>query len=147
MQIHMALRQRGCSRRTRDLSHVSFIWATVCKTVCRVLSNRCLSVLSVTLVYCGQTVGWIKLKLGMAVGLSPGHIVLDGDQGYPKGAHPQFRPMSVVVKRLDGSRGRARPGPHCVRWGRSPLLPKGEQQPPSFRQMSICGQTIAHHLS
>jgi len=29
-----------------------------------------LSVLSVwTLVYCGQTVGWIKMKLGMEVGL------------------------------------------------------------------------------
>jgi len=25
--------------------------------------------LSVTLVYCGQTVGWIKIKLGMEVGL------------------------------------------------------------------------------
>jgi len=30
-------------------------------------------------VYCGQTVGWIKMKLGMEVGLSPGHIVLDRD--------------------------------------------------------------------
>jgi len=39
----------------------------------------CLSCLSVTLVYCGQTVGWIKMKLGMQVGLVPGHIVLDGD--------------------------------------------------------------------
>jgi len=38
-----------------------------------------LSVLSVTLVYCGQTVGWIKMKLGKQVGLGPGHIVLDGD--------------------------------------------------------------------
>ena len=28
-----------------------------------------LSVLSVTLVYCGQTVGWIRMKLGMVVGL------------------------------------------------------------------------------
>jgi len=36
-------------------------------------------VLSVTLVYCGQTVGWIKVKLGMQVGLGPGYIVLDGD--------------------------------------------------------------------
>jgi len=27
----------------------------------------CLSVLSVTLVYCGQTVGWIKMKHGMEV--------------------------------------------------------------------------------
>ena len=32
-------------------------------------------------VYCGQTVGWIKmaLALGMEVGLGPGQIVLDGD--------------------------------------------------------------------
>jgi len=42
------------------------------------LSDRCLSVcLSVTLVYCAQMVGWIKMKLGMSVGLGPGHIVLD----------------------------------------------------------------------
>jgi len=41
----------------------------------------CLSVcLSVTLVYCGQTVGWIKMKLRMEVGISPGHIVLEGNQ-------------------------------------------------------------------
>jgi len=39
----------------------------------------CLSRLSVTLVYCGQTVGWIKMPLGMEVGLGPGDIVLDGD--------------------------------------------------------------------
>jgi len=56
------------------------------------LSDRCLSVLSVlsvTLVYCGQTVGWIKMKLGMQVGLGPGHIVLDGTQlPSPKGAQP-----------------------------------------------------------
>jgi len=30
-------------------------------------------------VYCGQTAGWIKMTLGMDVGLAPGHIVLDGD--------------------------------------------------------------------
>jgi len=35
--------------------------------------------LSVTLVYCGQTVGRIKMKLGMQVGLGPGHIALGGD--------------------------------------------------------------------
>ena len=48
------------------------------------LSDRCavcLSLcLSVTLVYCNETVGWIKMKLGTEVGLSPGHIVLDGAQ-------------------------------------------------------------------
>jgi len=31
-------------------------------------------------VYCGQTAAWIKMPLGMEVGLSPGHIVLDGSQ-------------------------------------------------------------------
>jgi len=30
-------------------------------------------------VCCGQTAGWIKMPLGMKVGLSPGDIVLDGD--------------------------------------------------------------------
>ena len=58
-------------------------WATVCKTFRSMLSDHCLSVclsyLSVTLVYCGQAVGWIKMKLGMRVGLGPGQIVLDRD--------------------------------------------------------------------
>jgi len=45
---------------------------------CPVLSV-CPVCLPVTLVYCGQTVGWIKMKLDMQVGLSPGHIALDGD--------------------------------------------------------------------
>ena len=35
--------------------------------------------------YCDQTVGWIKTKLGTEVGLDPGHIVLDGDPAPPKG--------------------------------------------------------------
>ena len=44
-----------------------------------------LSRLSVTLVYCGQTVGWIKMPLGTEVGLIPGDIVLDGDPTLPHG--------------------------------------------------------------
>ena len=40
-------------------------WATVCKTVRPMLLDRCLSVLS--LVYCGQTVGWISMPLGKLV--------------------------------------------------------------------------------
>jgi len=32
-----------------------------------------------TLVYCGKTVRWIRMPLGMEVGLGPGHIVLDAD--------------------------------------------------------------------
>jgi len=74
-----------------------FFWATICKTVHRMLSDHCpvcLSVLSVTLVYCGQMVEWMKMKVGMEVGLGPGHIVLDGDPAPPcqKKGHssPQF---------------------------------------------------------
>jgi len=74
------------------------VWATVSKTVRRMLSVRCLSVclscLSVTFARCGQTVGWIKTKLGVQVGLGPGHIVLDGDPPplHQRGAQhpPQF---------------------------------------------------------
>jgi len=43
------------------------------------LSDRCPVCLSVTLVYCGETVGRIKAKLGVEVGLGPDHIVLNGD--------------------------------------------------------------------
>jgi len=57
-------------------------------------------------VYCGQTCGWIKMALGMEVGLSPGHIVLGGDPAaVPQkgGRAPNFRPI-FVAKRLDTSR-------------------------------------------
>jgi len=42
-----------------------------------------LSVLSVTLVYCAQTVGWIKMKLGTELGIGASDIVLDGDPAPP----------------------------------------------------------------
>jgi len=54
-------------------------------------------------VYCDQTAGWIKMALGMEMGLGPGHIVLDGDpapsskRGRPP---PNFRPISIMAKRL-----------------------------------------------
>jgi len=83
-------------------------WATVCKTAHPILLDHCrvLSCLSVTSVYCGQTVGWIKMKLGVQVGLGPSHIVLDGDPApTPKRCTaPNFPTMSVVAKWLDGLR-------------------------------------------
>jgi len=51
--------------------------------------------------------GWIKMPLGMKVGVGSGGIVLDGDPASlkRKGAQPpNFQPMPVVAKRLDGSR-------------------------------------------
>ena len=54
---------------------------------------------------CGQTAAWIKVSLGMEIGLVPGDFVLDGDLLGGKGGgapSPNFRPMFIVVKRLDG---------------------------------------------
>jgi len=58
--------------------------------------------------YCAQTSGCITMPLGMEVGLSPGDFVFDGDPAAsPKRGRsplPNFRPMSIVAKWLDGSR-------------------------------------------
>jgi len=74
-------------------------WTTICKTVRPMLSDHCLScpVMSVMLVYCGQTVGQIQMKLGLQVGLGPGHIVLDGDPGPPP---PKRHSSSIFVPYL-----------------------------------------------
>jgi len=97
------------------------------------LSDRCpvCPALSVTLVYCGQTVGRIKMKLGTQVGLGPGHIhiVLHGDPPPlpERSTAPNFRPISGAAKWLHGSSqdatwygGRPRPRRLCVRWGPIP---------------------------
>jgi len=69
------------------------------ETVHPVLWTVVCPVRSVTLVYCGQTVGWIKMKLAVDIGLSAGHVVLDG---LPKrGTAANFRPMFVVAKWLE----------------------------------------------
>jgi len=74
-----------------------------CCAVCPVCLSVCLSVCDVDVLW--QNDGWIKMSLGMEVGLSPGDIVLDGDPATHKRstASPNFRPVSVVTKRLDGS--------------------------------------------
>jgi len=43
----------------------------------------------VVVVYCGQTAAWIKMPLGMKVGLGLGHIVMGTQLPLPKtGAEP-----------------------------------------------------------
>jgi len=83
-------------------------------------------------VYCGHRAGCIKMALGMEVGLSPGDFVLDGDPASPplKGhSPPNFRPMSVVAKRLDGLRWH-------LAWryasAQATLCSMGTQLPPVF---------------
>jgi len=70
-------------------------WATVCKMVCPLLSDRCPVCLSCTI--CNVVVLWPnggthEDETWHAVSLGPGHIVLDGDPGLPprKGHTVQF---------------------------------------------------------
>jgi len=55
---------------------------------------------------CSLCLVWIKMPLGTEVqGLGPGNIVLDEDLAPQTGTQlPNFRLMSVVAKRLGGSR-------------------------------------------
>jgi len=82
------------------------------------------------------------MPLGREVGLSPSDILLDGDPAplSERGEPPNFRPMSIVAKRLDGSRchlvgkeasGKAK-ATLCY-WGPSSPSPKREQSLPNFR--------------
>ena len=88
--------------------------------------------------YCAQTAGRITMLLGMEVGLRPEDFVFDGDQPpSPKRVRsplPNFRHMSIVAKRLDGSRWHlswkwALLHAHCARWGTSSPPPKGDRAP------------------
>jgi len=131
-------------------------WATVCKTVRRMLSD-CLSVLpcpvlSIMLVYCGQTVGWIMTKFGMEVGLDPSDIMLDGNPApgspFPKQG-PQFSAHIYCGQDATRYGGRPRPRPHCAGWVPSSSLPKGAQ-PRNFRPISVAKRSpisaTAEHL-
>ena len=72
------------------------------------LSYRCLSYpvyLSVTLVYCGQMLGWVKMPLGMEVGLGhvgPGPIVLAGTQLPPNKGAQQLPTLGPCLLWPDG---------------------------------------------
>jgi len=111
-----------------SFSDINPLWVTVCKTVRPMLSDRCLSspvslpFLSVTFVHCGQTAGWIKMKLGTEVGLALATFRQMGTQlPSPKGAQPPiFGPCLLWPN------GWMR---HCVRWHPAPLHQKGAQQP------------------
>jgi len=94
----------------------------------------------VTLVYCDQTVGWIKTKLGTQVGLGPGHIVLDGDQAptSTKGHSPQFSAhiccgqIAARIKIPLGMEVGLGPGDFVLDEDPAPLPKKGVEPPPKF---------------
>ena len=120
---------------------------SLCLSVLSVLS--CLSVCDVRALWaCGQTVGRIKTKLGVQVGLGPGHIVLDGEAvALPqRGTAPIFgpyllRPNGCMDQDVTWYRARPRPRRLCVRWDHAPPSPKGGEAP-KFSAHVRCGQTL-----
>jgi len=122
------------------------------------LSVRCPSVLSVclspTLVYCSQTVGWIKMKLGTEVDRDTDHIVLDGDPALlPKKGHSSPPVPGPCLLWPNGSinqdsiwyGGRPWPRPHCVRWGPSYPTQRGTA-PTIFGPMSVVAKRLEIQL-
>jgi len=88
--------------------------------------------------YCGQTAGWMRLVLDMAVGLSPGNSVLDRDPTLsPKGGRalsPILGPFLLwpngwMHQDATWYGGRPRPTRHCVRCGPSYPQKKGHSHP------------------
>jgi len=88
------------------------------------------------------------MKLGIQVGLGPGHIVLDGDPAPPppKGHGPQFLAhircgqMAAWIKMPLGMEVGLIPGDFCVRWDPDPPPQKGGRAP-KFSAHVYCGQT------
>jgi len=100
----------------------------------------CLSCLSVTLVHCGQTVGWIRMPFGIEVGLGPGHIVLDGDPASPSKKEYSLPisgpcllwPNSWMDRDATWYTGRPWLWQHCVRRESSSPTERGTTAPPLF---------------
>jgi len=92
------------------------------------------------------------MALGMAVGLSPGHILLDGDPAVlpKKGGHsPQFSShvycgqTAAWIKMLLGMEAGLGPGDIVVDWHAAPL-PRKKGPSPHFRPMSIAAKRCMH---
>jgi len=108
----------------------------------------CLTVVSVTLVYYGQTVGWIKMPLGRKPGLGSGDNVLDGDPALPprKGhSSPHFSAYVYCgqtagwIKMPVGTKVGLGPG-HIVLDG-DPAPPKSGTSP-NFQPMSVTAKRL-----
>ena len=102
-------------------------------------------------IYCGRMTAWIKMSLGMEVGLGLGDFAIDGDTASPPqkgGRDPQIfgpcllRPNGWMDEAGTWHGGRPQPRRLCVRWGPSSLPPKGGTATrPQFSAHFYCGQT------
>ena len=98
---------------------------------------------------CGHMAAWIKMSLGMELGLGPGDFVLDGDLlPLPKrGQSPQFSAHVYCgqtagwMKLVHGTVVGLSPGDFVLDGDRpSPLRQKGAEPPPQFLAHFYCGQ-------
>jgi len=96
---------------------------------------------------CDQMAGWIKMPLGMELGLSPGNFMLDGDPApLPKkgGSPPIFgpyllQPNGCMDQDAVWHGGRPQSRRHCIRWG--PSSPS-QNESPNFRPTSIVAKWL-----
>ena len=101
-----------------------------------------------TCICCGQVAGWIKMPLGMEVGLGPGDCVRWGPSHTPpkKGQSPTiFGPRLLwsngwTDQDATWYGGRPRPRQLCVRWG--PISPPLMGTAPNFRPMSVVAKLL-----
>jgi len=102
-------------------------------------------------IYFGQTAAWIKMPLGMEVGLGPGNFVFGGDPATQKKgtptppsflAHVHCGQTSGWMKMPLGTEVDLGPG-HIVLLDGGPISPQKEHSSPHFRPMSIVA-TVAH---
>jgi len=166
-KFHLHLSKRlatvhQCQRQTETDTQDS-IERTVLQTVSQkwlAYAIRPLSDCFVTLVYCGQTVAWIKMSLDAEVGLGSGHVYsVSWRPSFPYGkGHSSPLPLLRFTEESRGPcllwpcngwmdqdttwyGGRPRPKQHCVRWEpSSPRARKGAQQPLTLFGPLYCGR-------
>jgi len=124
-----------------------FFWATVCKIVRHMLSDHCMSCLSVCDVGALRLNGWMDQDETGYEGMPrPSHIVLDGDPVPPPKKRGLFCPCLLWPNGwMDYDAtwygGRLCPRRHCGTWGpNSPI--KGRTAAPTIRPMSIVAKQL-----
>jgi len=98
---------------------------------------------------CGQMAEWIKMSLGVELGLGPDNFVLDGD---PAPLHKRGRPKIFGPCLLWSNgwmdeagtwhRGRPQPRRLCVRWRPATLPKRRRRRLPNFWPISIVAKRL-----
>jgi len=130
--------------------HLAWRWALVEATLCQLPSQKGGGATSPIFGHCGQTVGCIKMPLGMNVGLSPGDFVRWGPRppSPKRGRSPSILGLCLLWPNgwmdQDATCYGGRPRPvDIVRWGpNSPQMGTA----PNFRPMSVVANSRPSQL-